>query len=56
MTAAELLAELRRLDVHVVLDGDRLRLDAPAGVLTEEYKQDLTPPKPEVVAFLRDAQ
>lgn len=56
MTAAELLAELRRLDVHVVLDGDRLRLDAPAGVLTEEHKQDLTRRKPEVVAFLREAQ
>lgn len=31
MTAAELLAELRKLDVSVALDGDRLRLDAPAG-------------------------
>ncbi len=56
MTAAELLAELRKLDVHVVLDGDRLRLDAPAGVLTEEHKQHLTRRKPEVVAFLREAQ
>lgn len=56
MTAAELLAELRKLDVHVALDGDRLRLDAPAGVLTEAHKQDLTRRKPEVIAFLRDAQ
>ena len=56
MTAAELLAELRKLDVSVALDGDRLRLDAPAGVLTDEHKRDLARRKPEVVAFLREAQ
>lgn len=56
MTAAELLAELRKLDVSVALDGDRLRLDAPAGVLTDEHKRDLAQRKPEVVAFLREAQ
>ena len=56
MTAADLLAELRKLDVHVVLDGDRLRLNAPAGVLTDDHKRDLAQRKPEVIAFLREAQ
>ncbi len=56
MTAADLLAELRKLDVHVVLDGDRLRLNAPVGVLTDEHKRDLAQRKPEVIAFLREAQ
>ena len=56
MTAADLLAELRKLDVHVVLDGDRLRLNAPVGVLTDERKRDLAQRKPEVIAFLREAQ
>jgi thioesterase domain-containing protein len=56
VTAADLLAELRKLDVHVVLDGDRLRLNAPVGVLTDEHKRDLAQRKPEVIAFLREAQ
>jgi thioesterase domain-containing protein len=56
VTAADLLAEFRKLDVHVVLDGDRLRLNAPVGVLTEEHKRDLAQCKPEVIAFLREAQ
>jgi thioesterase domain-containing protein len=56
VTAADLLAELRRLDVHVVLDGDRLRLNAPVGVLTDEHKRDLAQRKSEVIAFLREAQ
>jgi thioesterase domain-containing protein len=56
VTAADLLTELRKLDVHVVLDGDRLRLNAPAGVLTDEHKRDLAQRKSEVIAFLREAQ
>jgi thioesterase domain-containing protein len=56
MTVADLLAELRQLDVHVVLDDDRLSLNAPAGVLTEEHKRDLVQHKPQIIAFLREAQ
>ena len=56
MTVADLLTELRKLDVHVVLDGDQLRLNAPAGVLTDEHKRDLAQRKPEIIAFLREAQ
>jgi thioesterase domain-containing protein len=56
VTAADLLAELRKLDVHVVLDGDRLRLNAPVGVLTDERKRDLAQHKSEVIAFLREAR
>lgn len=56
MTAAHLLAELRELDVHVVLDGDRLRLNAPAGVLTDKHKHDLAQRKSELIDFLREAQ
>jgi thioesterase domain-containing protein len=56
VTAADLLAELRKLDVHVVLDGDRLRLNAPVGVLTDERKHDLAQHKAEVIAFLRAAR
>lgn len=53
---AELLAGLRRLDVHVSLDGDKLRLNAPAGVLDDAHKRELAERKAEIVAFLREAE
>ncbi|MCV7435326.1 thioesterase domain-containing protein [Mycolicibacterium bacteremicum] len=56
MTTADLLEELRKLDVRIALDGDRLRLNAPVGALTDEHKRDLATRKPEVIAFLREAQ
>ncbi len=56
MTVADLLAELRELDVHVVLEQDRLRLNAPAGVLSDEHKSVLSQRKSEIIGFLRDAQ
>lgn len=55
MTVAELLAELRELDAHIELDGDRLRLNAPAGVLTPEHRTELQQRKAEIVEFLRAA-
>lgn len=56
MTVHDLLSRLRELDVHAVLDGDRLSVNAPAGVLTDEHKRDLARRKPEIIAFLREAQ
>lgn len=56
MSVAELLTELRKLDAHIVLDGDRLRLNAPAGVLSEQHRHQLQSRKQEIVDFLRAAQ
>jgi thioesterase domain-containing protein len=56
MSVAELLTELRKLDAHIVLDGDRLRLNAPTGVLTEQHRLQLQSRKQEIVDFLRAAQ
>jgi len=56
MSVAELLTELRKLDAHVVLEGDRLRLNAPAGVLTDHHRLQLQSRKQEIVNFLRAAQ
>jgi thioesterase domain-containing protein len=56
MSVAELLAELRKLDARVVLDGDRLRLNAPTGVLTERHRLELQSRKQEIVDFLRAAE
>ncbi len=56
MIVSDLLAQLRALDVHVVLDGERLRLNAPAGVLTERHREQLQQHKAEIVEFLQMAQ
>lgn len=56
MTVVELLAELRGLDAHVALDGDRLRLNAPAGALTDAHREQLQRRKAEIVEFLRSVQ
>ena len=56
MSVVELLAQLRALDAHVILDGDRLRLNAPAGVLTDAHREQLQQRKAEILEFLRAAQ
>jgi thioesterase domain-containing protein len=47
------LADLRKRDVRVWADGDRLRCRAPAGVLTPELRQALQERKREILEFLR---
>lgn len=53
MTSEALLAELEQLNVKISLAGDKLHVDAPAGVLTPELKQELAKHKPELMALLR---
>ena len=55
MTVAELLSHMRRLDVDVWAEGDRLRLSAPPGVLTLEMREQLMARKYEIMAFIRTA-
>lgn len=52
MTPALLLAELRHRGATVYARGDRLVIDAPAGTLTAELRQDLTALKPELLTLL----
>jgi amino acid adenylation domain-containing protein len=49
---ADFLERLRRLDIRVALEGDRLGVDAPKGALTPELREELARRKQEVVAFL----
>ncbi len=56
MSAGALLAELRRRDIRVWVEGDQLRCNAPAGALTSELRDDLRQHKREVVEFLRSAE
>ena len=56
MSAADLLRELRRLDVDVWLDGNQMRCCGPPGVLTPERREALTARRSEIEALLRVAQ
>lgn len=52
MSVIELPAQLRGLDAHIVLDGGRLRLNAPAGALTDAHREQPEPREAELVEFL----
>ena len=55
MTVGELLAELRRREVTIGVDGDRLRVSAPKGALTPELHAAIAARKPEILDWLRSA-
>jgi amino acid adenylation domain-containing protein len=55
MNTLEFLSELRRLEIKVSADGDRLRLSAPKGVLTPTLREQLAERKAEILAFLNNA-
>ena len=56
MTVASLLAELLSRDVQVWIDGDQLRCNAPAGVLTPDLRDVLRQRKADMIQFLRSAE
>jgi hypothetical protein len=47
------LEQLQASDVKVWVEGDRLRCNAPQGVLTPALQEELRKRKPEIIAFLR---
>ena len=55
-SALAFLAELASRDIRVTLEGDKLRLNAPAGALDDALKATLSRRKPEVIAALRAAK
>ena len=52
----ELLAHLRRLDVEIWSDKDRLKCRAPTGVMTTFLQEQIARWKPELLEFLRSTQ
>ena len=56
MSVLAFLAELRSRDIHLLADGDRLRCNAPAGVLTPQLSDQLRQRKREILEFLRAAE
>ena len=52
MTTADLLERLRQLDVRLWTEGDRLRFNAPEGILTAELRSELAARKREIIEVL----
>ncbi|MDZ7269341.1 MAG: amino acid adenylation domain-containing protein [candidate division KSB1 bacterium] len=55
MTTIEFLSHLRTRNIQLSVEGDKLRLNAPRGALTEELRAELTRRKAEILAFLQQA-
>ena len=55
MSTRNFLQQLRRQDVRIWLEGDRLRVNGPGSVLTPGLQAELTARKPEIVSFLETA-
>lgn len=52
MTTAELLSELQRLDIQIWVEGDRLRVNAPAGAMTDALRSGMAAAKTELIELL----
>lgn len=50
----DFLAYLRGLDIHLVLDKERLMVNAPEGALTNDLKAAIQERKPEIMSFLQE--
>jgi thioesterase domain-containing protein len=56
VSAAALLSELRRRDIHLSAEGSELRCSAPAGALTAELREQLRQHKSDLLVLLASAQ
>ena len=54
MSIAEFVSHLRNLDVRLSAEGQRLRLNAPKGVLTDSLRAQIAARKQELLQFLSD--
>ena len=54
MTIADFVSHLLSLDVRLSAEGERLRLNAPQGVLTDNLRSQIAERKQELLVFLRD--
>lgn len=54
MTPTALLSELERLDVRLEPKGERLKVDAPKGVLTRELREGIARYKAILLELLKD--
>jgi len=52
----EFLAYLKGLDIKLWLEGEKLRFQAPKGVMNPEIKEEIAAKKPEILDFLKAAK
>lgn len=55
MNTIEFVNFLRRLDINLFLEGDRLRCNAPEGTLTPTLRSEISDHKAEIISFLQQA-
>ncbi|MEW6495759.1 MAG: amino acid adenylation domain-containing protein, partial [Cyanobacteriota bacterium] len=55
MKTVEFLTYLRSRDIHVFVEGERLRCNAPEGILTSELRAEIQERKAEIISFLQAA-
>ena len=53
MTTAEFLTHLRKLDIKVWVEGDRLKFNAPTEAVTDDLKNELAARKEDLLQFLK---
>ncbi|MCA9969806.1 MAG: amino acid adenylation domain-containing protein, partial [Anaerolineales bacterium] len=56
MNTAEFITRLRQMDIRVWVEDDRLRISAPKGVLTEALQHEIAARKPDLLAYLQQAE
>ncbi len=56
MNTYQFLSHLRSLDIKLFLDGERIRCQAPNGILTPQLQKQITERKPEILGFLRQGE
>ncbi len=56
MKVGEFLAYLKGLEIKLWLEGEKLRFQAPKGVMTPEIKEEIAAKKPEILDFLKAAK
>lgn len=54
MSVSELLTNLNQKGVELWVDNDKLKINSPKGVLTQELKSDIAARKNEILVFLRE--
>ncbi len=55
MNTIEFINYLRSLNIHLFIEGERLRCNAPEGILTPDLKSEISDRKAEIISFLYQA-
>ncbi|WP_293128194.1 non-ribosomal peptide synthetase [Microcoleus sp. bin38.metabat.b11b12b14.051] len=55
MNIVEFISYLRSLDINIFVEGERLRCNAPEGIITPELRAEISQTKAEIISFLQAA-